>query len=874
MLRKLRTLWSKGEKGGGANDRLHGATKDGTITPTYEDVLPKYAKQEDSDMTQENAYDNIEGALRALAPLLDQRGSADGSEAKKTSDSPPMSTFKAPLLNIKERDELVLDDILSDLNNTCAELDLQIMAAERKKREAEENVSPPASPLSPPPDFVDSHDLHEPLVPQIFVLNDEDEETSIIHSCPDLPSIKLRPKKVTFNDTIERYERPESVVSSCGDQEPRLSFTATRDIDRGEEYLTVNSPPKLIVPPPKPPRLKKQTSMPATVERSCYFAAIGSPLRLSKSEIVPIKLHHTNGTHETKDTTDETTEFEDEKLTPNSRKDQLPTKIKEPKPIIYVKTMKKTRTLFVFLMVFCIGLSYSLPGLLLHALSYHINDSYEAVSRSYALNALGILVGILIAKETAKAVCLSDIAAIFALLVAAGCSVSLVWCRSGWQLILASFGRGIGEGIGITGAVLQLQKFWHDSHWPLCLHAVFIILAVCGMITSQLIHPFLTPSSHFASLQSTLHKFGAEGFEVGIGRNATDVYDGIYGVYEASALPACIIAFILIAIISVTCALLMLGIALYSCIQNTRHKTRENYNKNLRLEQLKQNIEVKRNVNKPCLKRSLSTDEETNDETRLLAPGPCALEQQLAKLSELAENNAKKESAEKKVTIQIPRDDRWFQAQQSFDTPTLLFLYVFFCFALGTEFTNARFLYVYAAKCRLHLPLMHGSLVLTLFWGTILVSRVAAIPLSRVLTPNTIMISCLMLNLVSPIVLLTYGQKYPSFFWIFAGLLGLSLGPILPGGLTWANIFLSCASKSIALALGFGAVGAGLLSWLAGFLLDFFGYESLMYLNIAIAGFNILLYFPVMVILSRRSWFRLKPQLVLEPKKAVQVSYV
>lgn len=357
-------------------------------------------------------------------------------------------------------------------------------------------------------------------------------------------------------------------------------------------------------------------------------------------------------------------------------------------------------------------------------------------------------------------------------------------------------------------------------------------------------------------------------------------------VYTPGAFPAIVLPLAFIALLCILCGLFFLSIVAYTAIQTRRQKQRERKNRELQRKLLKERIEIMHeahesgfNVNKSCLKRLPSLDNEevdNNDQHPLLMnSGPCALEEQIAKLSELAEEHIRDQQKEKKVTIQIPAEvPKWFLPPHSFDVPMLFYLYVFFTYALAMEVTYGRFLYAFAAKCDLHFSLMEGSFLMTLFWAAVILSRLLALPLSRVLTPNAIMISCLTLNLICPIVLLTYGQKYPTFLWLFSGLVGFALGPIIPGGFTWANVFLTRAPKSMALCLGFGAFGAALLSWIAGFLLDFLGYESLMYLSIATASIAMFLYMPVMVIHSKGSWYRLKPKLSPEPKRTVQVSYI
>ena len=200
----------------------------------------------------------------------------------------------------------------------------------------------------------------------------------------------------------------------------------------------------------------------------------------------------------------------------------------------------------------------------------------------------------------------------------------------------------------------------------------------------------------------------------------------------------------------------------------------------------------------------------------------------------------------------------WFQGDQTFDVPMLMYLYVFFSLPLSVEMTMGNFLYVYAMESQLKMTTIFASFLLSIFWGMMAISRIFTVMMSNCLAPNAFMVTTLTLNLVSSILLATYGDRYLSVLWLFTALFGATLGPLLPGGLTWANIYLNYTPKAISLAICLSALGATLFSWLTGLLVDFYGISAMMYVVVCMSALSLLCYVPAMRGLATRRVFNIR----------------
>ena len=200
----------------------------------------------------------------------------------------------------------------------------------------------------------------------------------------------------------------------------------------------------------------------------------------------------------------------------------------------------------------------------------------------------------------------------------------------------------------------------------------------------------------------------------------------------------------------------------------------------------------------------------------------------------------------------------WLVHGQSCSTATLMYLYVFFSFPVALEMVFSYFIYTYVMQSPLKFSELYASLLLSTFWGLMMISRILVIPLAKICPPNAIIVGSLVLNTLSSTVLALYGWRYHRIIWLFTALFGFGLGPVLPSGFTWANIYILHSAKSLAVAYTMSAISMGLFSWIGGMVLQYYGYKSVMYIMIALSVLSFLLFLPAMKFVNPKKVLKFK----------------
>ena len=128
-----------------------------------------------------------------------------------------------------------------------------------------------------------------------------------------------------------------------------------------------------------------------------------------------------------------------------------------------------------------------------------------------------------------------------------------------------------------------------------------------------------------------------------------------------------------------------------------------------------------------------------------------------------------------------------------------------------------------------------GTTVETLFWATFTAGRGVAIIISKFTPPLLMLLVDLTLNVVATAILSIFGTKYVLALWIGNCLFGSVLSPLFPASMAWANFYIKMSAMMTALAFIASAAGAFVFSWLCGYLFEYEGPDSLMYLLLGYA---------------------------------------
>ena len=141
----------------------------------------------------------------------------------------------------------------------------------------------------------------------------------------------------------------------------------------------------------------------------------------------------------------------------------------------------------------------------------------------------------------------------------------------------------------------------------------------------------------------------------------------------------------------------------------------------------------------------------------------------------------------------------------------------------------------------------------TTFWGSCAVGcMLAPLGMRCRLSANVLIIACYTLLLLSTIMFYVYGHRYALFLWVFVGLTGACVSPILPCGLTCCNPYLSPSCMGMMLAIGTVALAEGLVGWQCAYIVQYFPAMILLYVAIASAALGFSLYLPLIPALAAR----------------------
>ena len=210
-----------------------------------------------------------------------------------------------------------------------------------------------------------------------------------------------------------------------------------------------------------------------------------------------------------------------------------------------------------------------------------------------------------------------------------------------------------------------------------------------------------------------------------------------------------------------------------------------------------------------------------------------------------------------KARIQNMKPSRWFRPKVKLGLRTILCLLAFFFLPLAMEICYGRFLSVYAEVTSLSYGKDLSSYIQMIFWGATLLGRLFAPLSARCAAPNGLAITCFTTSLISTAIIIAYGEKFPLLFWIFSTLTGFFLGPVLPLGITWCNIYLNTSPVSMTIPMVIVGAADAILSWLMGYILEIYGPRGLLLYSLGASGLAFLLYLPVIPVLAKKRKWRI-----------------
>lgn len=190
---------------------------------------------------------------------------------------------------------------------------------------------------------------------------------------------------------------------------------------------------------------------------------------------------------------------------------------------------------------------------------------------------------------------------------------------------------------------------------------------------------------------------------------------------------------------------------------------------------------------------------------------------------------------------QFTTDKNWYKPKSwtEGDFPLacimLTFLFTFCPLPIGAERVIGKFLFAYAREVT-NFDIGQGTLLETSFWASFTAGRGLSLIFSRCIHSSSILTWCLGSGIICTAILVAYAHKFKAILWIFSCLFALTLSPIFPAWLNWANSKMKINILTTSLTFVASAAGSMILPWLAGY---FYTYKS------KVALMSVLLYYSI-----------------------------
>lgn len=184
------------------------------------------------------------------------------------------------------------------------------------------------------------------------------------------------------------------------------------------------------------------------------------------------------------------------------------------------------------------------------------------------------------------------------------------------------------------------------------------------------------------------------------------------------------------------------------------------------------------------------------------------------------------------------------QGQTIFGIQMLALLFLYYMFVVGGERAFGKFVFSFAIESRLHLTKEQASWLTVAYWICYTVARLLTFFASRWIPIHILLFVETSGTLLSAIFLNIFPESLPAF-WVLSMTFGFFKSPLFPSCLGWANRYIDLNSMTIMCVNIGSSTGGMLVQWLTGYLFEYYGPNSFLYL-IAAYSVAIFILFVVM----------------------------
>ena len=180
----------------------------------------------------------------------------------------------------------------------------------------------------------------------------------------------------------------------------------------------------------------------------------------------------------------------------------------------------------------------------------------------------------------------------------------------------------------------------------------------------------------------------------------------------------------------------------------------------------------------------------------------------------------------------------------------LLFMYYFN--AVGGENVYGKWIFSFAIETDVQFTKDKAALLNSIFWFSHMAGRGVGIIVSKFLPIRIIILADIIGLLISSTALSIVGHSNSSVLLILTACMGFLVSPLFPAGMLWANIYLKMNSMTVMVCILGGSSGHLFYVYLSGYMFEYFGPRSMMFIEICYSG-AMLLIFVLMEIFGKQS---------------------
>lgn len=181
----------------------------------------------------------------------------------------------------------------------------------------------------------------------------------------------------------------------------------------------------------------------------------------------------------------------------------------------------------------------------------------------------------------------------------------------------------------------------------------------------------------------------------------------------------------------------------------------------------------------------------------------------------------------------------------------LCLLFIYYIQATGGERAYGKYIASYSLTNEVKFTKQQSANLASVFWFSHMSGRLAGTLVSYWVSVTITMLFFMILALVSAVVLCIWGYNTPLVLWIFTGFMGFAISLGFPSGMSWGNLNLKMNSVAVMVLLMGASCGGFIYHYLPGYLLQYVGPTTLMYVMVAY-GVLLLINLAIMEFVSRK----------------------